>query len=202
MPRETTSKASKRGGGRWALVHPGATAASRRYPPELFARAVRLLVREHGCPVVLAGGPDEVPLVEEIRAAAGVPSRSLAGRLDLAELAAVIARAPVLVANNSAPAHLAAGLGTPVVDLYALTNPQHTPWMVPARVLFHDVGCKFCYKSVCPQGHHDCLARVPPAAVAAAAAELLEESAGGRRAGAARQTTPLPLLFIPSQARP
>jgi ADP-heptose:LPS heptosyltransferase len=68
---------------------------------------------------------------------------------------------------------MAAALGTPVVDLYALTNPQHTPWETPHRVLFHDVPCKYCYKSVCPEGHHDCLRRVPPEAVVRAARELL-----------------------------
>ncbi|MBW8837581.1 MAG: glycosyl transferase, partial [Burkholderia sp.] len=48
-----------------------------------------------------------------------------------------------------------------------------TPWRVAAKVLFHDVPCRNCYKSVCPAGHHDCLRRVPPEHVAAAALELL-----------------------------
>jgi ADP-heptose:LPS heptosyltransferase len=103
----------------------------------------------------------------------GAPSLSLAGELDLAELAALIGRAPLLVSNNTGPVHIAASLGTPVVDLYALTNPQHTPWGVPSRVLNHDVPCKYCYKSVCPEGHHDCLRLVAPGRVVAAAVELL-----------------------------
>ncbi len=89
-----------------------------------------------------------------------MPSHSVAGELDLADLAALIERAPLLLSNNTGPAHIAAAVGTPVVDLYALTNPQHTPWEVPHRVLNHDVPCKYCYKSVCPEGHHDCLRRV------------------------------------------
>ena len=68
---------------------------------------------------------------------------------------------------------VAAAVGTPVVDLYALTNPQHTPWAVPNRVLFHDVPCKYCYKSTCPEGHHHCLRLVAPEAIVAAACELL-----------------------------
>ncbi|MEX2599096.1 MAG: glycosyltransferase family 9 protein, partial [Dehalococcoidia bacterium] len=60
---------------------------------------------------------------------------------------------------------IAAAVGTPVVDLYALTNPQHTPWQVPNRTLFHDVPCKNCYKSICPEGHHHCLRLVPPEAI-------------------------------------
>src|SRR5687767_8133417 len=105
------------------------------------------------------------------------PSLSLAGTLDLGHLAALLSHAPVLISNNTGPVHLAAAVGTPVVDLYALTNPQHTPWQVPHRVLNRDVPCRFCYRSVCPEGHQNCLALVPPGEVAQAARELLEETA-------------------------
>ncbi|MFP5406740.1 MAG: glycosyltransferase family 9 protein, partial [Gammaproteobacteria bacterium] len=71
------------------------------------------------------------------------------------------------------PAHIAAAVGTPVVDLYALTNPQHTPWRVASRVLSHDVPCRNCLGSVCRAGHHDCLLRIGPERVVAAALELM-----------------------------
>ena len=151
------------------LVHPGASAASRRYPAQSYAQALDML----GCEVVFTGGAAEVELVESLRARLSVPSRSLAGRLSLGELGALIEAADLLICNNTGPAHIAAAVGTPVVDLYALTNPQHTPWQVESRVLFHDVPCRNCYKSVCPAGHHDCLRRVPPERVAEAARELL-----------------------------
>jgi hypothetical protein len=44
---------------------------------------------------------------------------------------------------------------------------------VESRVLFHDVPCRNCYKSVCPTGGHECLRGVAPERVAAAARELL-----------------------------
>jgi ADP-heptose:LPS heptosyltransferase len=88
-------------------------------------------------------------------------------------LGALLSLAPVLIANNAGPVHLAAAVGTPVVDLYALTNPQHTPWGVPNRVLSRDVPCRFCYASVCPQGHHDCLRLVTPDEIVSAAVELV-----------------------------
>ena len=157
----------------WAVIHPGATARSRCYPPDGYARVARLLAREHDCQVVFTGTAEERALVEDIQKAMDAPSHSLAGQLDLAELAALIALAPVLVVNNTGPAHIAAAVGTPVGDLYALTNPQHTPWGVEARVLLHDVPCKYCYQSICPEGHHDCLRLVPPETVAAATMELI-----------------------------
>jgi lipopolysaccharide heptosyltransferase II len=156
------------------LVHPGASAASRRYPPEYFAAALNILARRTDCEILFTGGAEEKPLVEAIRQAMDVPSHSSAGLLDLGELGAAIQIADVMLANNTGPVHVAAALGTPVVDLYALTNPQHTPWQVANRVLFHEVPCRNCYKSICPQGHHDCLRLVPPESVAAAVLELLE----------------------------
>ncbi len=157
----------------WVVLHPGATAPSRRYPAELFAEVARRLAMDLGWHVVFTGSAPERELVAEIQRRMGAPSVSLAGQLDLGELAALLARAPLLVANNTGPVHMAAALGTPVVDLYALTNPQHTPWGVPSRVLFHDVPCRNCFKSVCPEGHQNCLRLVEPEAVAAAARELM-----------------------------
>jgi ADP-heptose:LPS heptosyltransferase len=103
-------------------------------------------------------------------------SYSLAGQLNLGELGGLLEQASLLLSNNTGPVHVAAALGTPVVDLYALTNPQHTPWNVPNRVLFHDVPCKFCYKSVCPEGHHNCLRLVSPREVVEAVRSLLAET--------------------------
>jgi lipopolysaccharide heptosyltransferase II len=159
--------------GTLVVVHPGASAASRRYPPEQYARAVDLLIDRTGCQVLFTGDAGEEGLIRTVQDAMSNASRSLAGRLTLAELAALISAADLLISNNTGPAHIAAAVDTPVVDLYALTNPQHTPWQVKSRVLFHDVPCRNCYKSVCPAGHHDCLRLVPPERVTAAALELL-----------------------------
>lgn len=159
----------------WAVLHPGATAPSRRYPPGHFAEVARRLVLEHGWRIAYTGDDSEAELVTAIARESGVDSVCLAGRLEFAELAALIEAAPLVIANNTGPVHVAAAVGTPVLDLYALTNPQHTPWLVPHRVLSHDVPCKFCYKSVCPLEHHDCLRKIMPADVVRAALELREE---------------------------
>jgi lipopolysaccharide heptosyltransferase II len=158
----------------YILLHPGASAASRRYPAGHWAQVLRLLAQDTQLPLVLTGNAAESELVDRIQFASAVPAISLAGRLTLGELGAALALAAVVVTNNTGPAHIAAAVGTPVVDLYALTNPQHTPWHVRSRVLFHDVPCRFCYKSTCPEGHQACLAGVAPERVAAAVRELLD----------------------------
>jgi lipopolysaccharide heptosyltransferase II len=174
----------------WVVIHPGATASSRRYPWQSFRAAADELVAR-GLDVVFTGSAGDEHVVENIRRAMQGRSESLAGFLDLPTFAALLARAPVLIGNNSGPVHLAAAVRTPVVDLYALTNPQHTPWGVPNRVLNHDVPCRNCYRSVCPQGHHDCLRQVDPIEVVDAAIELLElkrrRSSRSREAGVRRR---------------
>jgi lipopolysaccharide heptosyltransferase II len=160
------------------LVHVGATAASRRWPAERFGIAADEIARREGACILFTGSAAEAPLVEAARAAMRMPSMSLAGRLSLGQLGALVARARLVVSNNSGPVHLAAALGTPVVDLYALTNPQHTPWQVPAHVLSHDVACRNCLRSTCPQGHHRCLRGVSPRRVVEASLDLLASRGG------------------------
>ena len=168
----------------WLLLHPGSSAASRRYPSQLWAQATAELARQLRCPLVFSGTTAETPLVDGIMAItrrhnADARLHSIAGTANLGQFAAVMSLAAVVITNNTGPAHLAAALGMPVVDLYALTNPQHTPWKTPSRVLFHDVPCRFCYKSVCPQGHQHCLALVEPARVVNAACDLLQNRMAG-----------------------
>jgi lipopolysaccharide heptosyltransferase II len=157
----------------WLAIHPGASAPSRRYP--WMSEAAALVHAETGRRLVVTAGPGEREAAEAVCAAAGAGAVSLADRLSFAELAALIEAAPLLICNNSGPAHVAAAVGTPTVVLYALTNPQHSPWETPSRVLSHDVPCRWCYRSVCPEGHHDCLRKVTPGEVVAAALELLAE---------------------------
>ena len=169
------------------VVHPGASAESRRWPARRFGLAADRIARGSGRLAVFTGSAAEAGLVDEARAAMAGASQSLPG-LQLGELAALLERAELLLGNNSGPAHIAAALGTAVVDLYALTNPQHTPWRVPARVLSHPVPCRNCLKSVCPVGHHDCLRGVEPLAAASAGLELL-----GCSALAASSFVPVPV---------
>ncbi|MGF1538800.1 MAG: lipopolysaccharide heptosyltransferase II [Elainellaceae cyanobacterium] len=166
----------------WVVLHAGASALSRRYPPELFAVVARSLVQQHGIPIVFTGVDSERDIVESVRQQMQAPSHTLVGQLSLEEMTALLAETPLLLSNNTGPVHMAAAVATPVVDLYALTNPQHTPWEVPNRVLFHDVPCRICYKSICPEGHYHCLRKVEPQQVVEAVLDLLAATQLGQAA--------------------
>jgi ADP-heptose:LPS heptosyltransferase len=122
------------------VVHPGAKGADRRWPRARFAAAARALAGA-GHRVVLTGSAAERPLAERVARLAGLPPAAvLAGRTDVADLAAVVAHARVLVCGDTGPAHLATAYGTPSVVLFAGMPPAR--WGPPPdrprhRVLWH-----------------------------------------------------------------
>src|SRR5215211_7739596 len=97
----------------FALLHPGATSPSRRWPHDRFAAVADALVAR-GLHVALIGTRAERPAAR--RGAA--PCVDLRGRTELGCVAALIERAAIVVGNDSGPAHLAAALGTHSVTIF------------------------------------------------------------------------------------
>ena len=170
----------RRGSRPLIIMHPGASAPSRRYPEASYVAVLRELEHETEAVCILTGTEDERALLERIRSAAASEAPVVCG-VSLREFAGILDAADVVVTNNTGPAHLAAAVATPVVVLYALTNPQHAPWRAEARVLSADVPCRDCFKSVCPNGHHRCLKDVSPRQVVNVVIELLQGGANARR---------------------
>lgn len=164
------------------VVHPGCSMPARTYPWELYARVVEILVERLGARVALTGAEDERELVGRIYARIRPELRAwvapLAGTLSFAGLCALIEQADLAITNNTGPMHIAAAVKTPVVALFALTNPpeQWGPWHVPHRQLYHDVSCRICYSRIC-RYNLECLRLVAPEQVARAAEDLLSEAA-------------------------
>ncbi len=162
------------------VVHPGCSMPARTYPWEMYAEVCDLLVQRSDATVFLTGAEDERDLVGRIVERLAPEHRSqvipLAGTLSFPEFCALIEAADLTITNNTGPMHIAAAVKTPVVALFALTNPpeQWGPWRVPHRQLYHDVACRLCYSRVCPYGH-ECLRLVTPQMVVDAASDLLRE---------------------------
>ena len=126
------------GNHRVLVIHPGATDERRRWPAERFA-AVARKAADDGFRVYVVGDSSEKELAETVVELAAQPSgtaqsgtvqsqdvgpavESLAGKLSLGELAALLAGSAVVVANDSGPRHLAQALGTPTVGIFWTGN--------------------------------------------------------------------------------
>jgi ADP-heptose:LPS heptosyltransferase len=140
--------------GPYAVVHPGATAASRRWLPERFGAVGDALARR-GLGVVVTGVTGEEDECGRTAAAMTAPVANLVGATGLGGFAALVAGATLLVTNDSGPTQLAAALGTPSVTIYLAGDPQR--WAPfdrrRHRAVQAGVGCQPCPHQTCPIDH-------------------------------------------------
>jgi heptosyltransferase-1 len=105
---------------RLIVVNPGAGRAAKRWPSEYYRELVRRLRDEAAVGVVVVWGPGERDVAEAIAQGGAV----LAPPTNVAELAALLRRASVVVASDTGPLHLAAAVRTPCVGLYGPTRAE------------------------------------------------------------------------------
>ncbi|MFL5629424.1 MAG: glycosyltransferase family 9 protein [Ktedonobacteraceae bacterium] len=134
------------------LVHPGASAQARRYPVERFGIVARLLTRR-GWPILVTGVEREAVLLAELIQHAP-DARCLVGGATLAEYAALVERAALVICNDTLPMHLADAVGTPEVVLFSGTDyeEQWRPRATAHRLLRRPTSCHPCYLFECPIG--------------------------------------------------
>jgi heptosyltransferase I len=101
---------------------------ARNWLPERYAAVAEHAVRTHGMRVILCGGPAgiERDMAAAIAKHASVPLVNQVGKDTLPQLLALLARATVLLSPDSGPVHMATMVETPVIGLYAATNPQRS----------------------------------------------------------------------------
>jgi ADP-heptose:LPS heptosyltransferase len=159
---------------RFVVVHPSASVPARTLSPDRWKEVVAAL-RASGWHVVVTGGADDRPLGQALSGGDdGV--HDLTSATTFAGLAATLARAAGVVCGNTATAHLAAAVGTPVVDVFAPTvRPQRwRPWKVEHRLLGDlSIACAGCRSRQCPVPGQPCFDPVTPAAVVDAVHQLI-----------------------------
>jgi heptosyltransferase I len=113
---------------RTLVISPCSSHELRNWRAERYAALADHAVARHGMEVLLCGGRSELELQygEQIGQAMRQPHRNLIGKDTLLEFLATLQRATVLVSPDSGPAHMATTVGTPVVGLYAATNPERS----------------------------------------------------------------------------
>ncbi len=100
----------------------------RNWGAEHYAAVAEHAAEHHGMTVVLTGGPSELErdYGEAIASRCRPPLINLIGATGLKQLLAVLERADAVISPDSGPAHMANAVGTPVIGLYAGSNPDRT----------------------------------------------------------------------------
>lgn len=124
------------------VLHPGVSEPKRAYPIKEWINCGKALAAVFGMPLILTGNEAEKEMANEIQVGIGAAAYNFCGLLGISGFAALLDHAQVVISVNTGTVHLAAALQTPVVVLYAQSNPQHTPWMVPHKVLYYSIPAK------------------------------------------------------------
>jgi lipopolysaccharide heptosyltransferase I len=145
----------------WLMLGVGARWITKRWPPEQFAALARQAHERFGASVVLVGGRDELPLSQAVARTLTGPTCDLTARTTLPQLAAVLAEADAMLANDTGPLHLAAALGRPVVAPYTCTKAALTgPYGGHSVAVETRVWCQGSYVKRCSR--LECMTELTP----------------------------------------
>ena len=111
--------------------------------------------------VVITGTRRDVELARFV-SEEGKIALPLAGKTSLRELMALIAASRLVVANDSAPVHIANALGVDAVSVYTSTSSRYGFYPLKGGFLESDVECSPCSPNpkVCRRGNPVCLSSV------------------------------------------
>lgn len=155
-------------------LHAGAAPAwnSKKWPLEYFLSLATKLTEEK-YRIIFVGGNDDPKIPPQ------TPSTfvNMTGKLNLQQLADVIARSTLFIGGDSGPLHLAATMKVSLLALFGPTNPSfHAPKEITSHVLWKDLSCSPCYEKNCPIGTQECLSHLHPQEVFNKAKHILSQT--------------------------
>lgn len=111
----------------------------RNWQVDNYVSIAKHAAQRYGCKVIVSGGNTETERdYGAAICAASAGAVNLVGRTTLKELLALMGKAHALLCPDSGPAHMATTVGTPVIGLYATSDPRRTgpylsqKWLVNA----------------------------------------------------------------------
>ena len=173
----------------YAVIHPGALYATKRWAAENFIQVGTALERDAAVVPVYSCGPDEPAVLDAVERAAVAPIRRLQGA-SLGEFAAALSGARLFVGNDSGPAHMAAALGRPTVVIFGSSSSLiWGPWPPPgpgrpSQVVQNSYECNPCPGDHCYHFERpECILSVTVPQVRAAIESVLQKSSAESRGG-------------------
>ncbi len=162
---------------------PGATyGPAKRWHPERFAAVADRLIDSSSARVVLFGSGEDQKSADRVQQNSSRPMINLAGKTDLKEAIAVIARCNLFISNDSGLMHIAGALNIPTVAVFGSTNPVTTsPVGEKSVVIYKGASCSPCLKETCPTDFR-CMEAIGVEEVYETARRLLTSSQYSERA--------------------
>jgi len=125
--------------------------------------------------VILTGENKDKMLVRKIISKARAKPASFVGKTTILQLAGLIKRCQVYISPDSAPLHIAAGVGVPIIAFFGPTDARrHMPPAENQVILHKPMKCSPCYSGVCKIKTHACMNEILPEEVARKVYQLIK----------------------------
>ncbi|NNJ10388.1 glycosyltransferase family 9 protein [Chloroflexales bacterium ZM16-3] len=162
------------------VIHPGTGGPTKHWLPERWASIADALASRHHVHVLFTGGLGEADLVDHICGMMRNPALRIVGGMSVGQMAALLARATLVLGVDSGPLHLAVSQGVPTIHLYGPSDQRRFgPWgpLEHHMVLRSGIFCSPCgVYNRCPRGMQpiECMATIHVTHVLQAANKLME----------------------------
>jgi heptosyltransferase II len=157
-------------------IHPGGM-PTRRWPIECFCQLIESLSKQIACYFVISGGYNEINLAQRLEKILPNKVISFAGKLNIQQTAALIAKCNIFIANDTGPMHIAAILKTPLIALFGPGDiKRFDPRIIfkSAIVFYNKQECAPCEQVNCDK--MICMQSIKTEDVAKAVIELLKRT--------------------------
>ena len=166
----------------FVCIAPGASFATKKWPPEGFTAVAKKLINDFGAQILFLGDSRDAEMTQVINKKLDGAGIDLAGKLTLMQSACALNRVDMALTNDSGLMHLSTALGKPTVAVFGSTVRELGFFPVGPRAAVvenKDLACRPCThmgRRRCPKKHFRCMMDIPPNAVFDAAATLLRKS--------------------------
>lgn len=157
------------------ILCPGAAfGPAKRWPADYFAEVARVKKAENW-QIFLLGAQSDEAIGHSVQKLAGNTCINLIGKTSLLQALNLLAKATLVISNDSGLMHLAAALRRPLIALYGSSSPEFTPPLSEqAKILYLKLNCSPCFERNCPLVHLNCLKQLKPNLVLATINELVK----------------------------
>ena len=149
---------------------------SKRCDKEKWVEICNESVKNFNCKILVLWGPGDEIDAKFIKANLG-ENCFLAPKSTLPQMAAMISKSNLVIANDSGPMHISAALGVPTLGIFGPTNPKaHGPYSPNSDyIIKKDLDCIICNKLVCPF-QHECMTQLDVKLIIVKIKALLNEN--------------------------
>jgi len=99
----------------FVILFPGASTPEKQWPKQKFISVAQWLISHYGCEIIIAGGPSDLRLSEELAGEIGQKSMNISGKTSLTELLDWISQCRLIISNDTSAVHMAIQMGIPSI---------------------------------------------------------------------------------------